>query len=303
MTVIEVDGLHKRYGERVAVDDVSFDVAAGEIFGILGPNGAGKTTTVECVEGLRRPDRGTVRVLGLDPRADAAKLRPRVGVQLQESRLPDRLKVWEALDLYSSFYPRPVDWRALLDDWGLADRRDAPFGKLSGGQKQRLFVALALIGDPEIVLLDELTTGLDPQARRDTWELVERIRDAGVTVVLVTHFMEEAERLCDRLMVVGAGRVVAVDTPEGLIARAALAPRVRFRCVRPFDERLLRDLPEVTAVRVRGSHVEVAGGGDLLHAVTSALAGNQVTVADLRTEQPTLDDAYVALVGGRENVS
>ncbi|MEO3743862.1 ABC transporter ATP-binding protein [Plantactinospora sp. B5E13] len=220
MTVIEVNGLRKRYGGQVAVRDVSFSVEAGEIFGIVGPNGSGKTTSVECLTGLRRPDGGTIRVLGLDPARSGAELRRQVGVQLQESQLPDRLKVWEALDLYSSFYAEPADWRTLLEEVGLAEKRNTVFGRLSGGQKQRLSIALALVGSPRIAVLDELTTGLDPQARRDTWQLIRDVRDRGVTVVLVTHFMDEAERLCDRLAVVRAGEVVAIDTPANLVAGA-----------------------------------------------------------------------------------
>jgi ABC-2 type transport system ATP-binding protein len=222
MPVIEVSHIHKSYRDQVAVDDVSFSVEAGEIFGIVGPNGAGKTTTVECVEGVRHPDRGTVRVLGLDPRADRAELRQRLGVQLQQSQLPDRLRVGEALELYASFYRRPADWRALMDELGLTAKRDTPFGKLSGGQQQRLSIALALVGNPEVAILDELTTGLDPQARRDTWDLIRSIRDRGVTVVLVTHFMDEAERLCDRLAVIARGRVLTIDTPTALVATAVV---------------------------------------------------------------------------------
>ncbi|WP_405108327.1 ABC transporter ATP-binding protein [Micromonospora sp. NBC_01405] len=220
MSVIEVRNLRKQYGDQVAVADVSLSVDEGEIFGLVGPNGAGKTTTVECVEGLRTPDSGTVRVLGLDPRRDRAAVRQKLGIQLQESQLPDQIRVWEALDLYSSFYPHPADWRELMDELGLTPKRNTVFAKLSGGQKQRLSIALALVGNPKVAILDELTTGLDPQARRDTWELVRHVRDRGVTVVLVTHFMDEAERLCDRLAVVAAGRVVAVDTPRNLIAGA-----------------------------------------------------------------------------------
>ncbi|WTY49621.1 ABC transporter ATP-binding protein [Micromonospora sp. NBC_01412] len=222
MPVIEVRNLRKQYADQVAVADVSLSVDEGEIFGLVGPNGAGKTTTVECIEGLRVPDSGSVRVLGLDPRRDRAAVRQKLGIQLQESQLPDRIRVWEALDLYSSFYPHPADWRALMDELGLGPKRNTVFAKLSGGQKQRLSIALALVGNPSVAILDELTTGLDPQARRDTWELVRQVRDRGVTVVLVTHFMDEAERLCDRLAVVAAGRVVAVDTPRNLIAGAAL---------------------------------------------------------------------------------
>ncbi|MDF5753354.1 ABC transporter ATP-binding protein [Spongiactinospora sp. TRM90649] len=303
MAVIEVRNLRKEYGRQVAVDDVSFTVESGEIFGILGPNGAGKTTTVECVEGLRRPDAGRVRVLGLDPVTEGRRLRRRIGVQLQESHIPERLKVWEALDLYGSFYERPADWRRLLADWGLSGKRDTPFAKLSGGQKQRLFIALALVGSPELVVLDELTTGLDPQARRDTWDLIERIRAAGVTVVLVTHFMEEAERLCDRLMVIDAGRVAAIDSPAGLISRSVPEQRVRFRPSIPLDERLLTALPEVTRVSVNGPRVEVSGTGNLLHAVTSVLARHQIIATDLRVDQPSLDDAFVALTGTRPHLS
>ena len=209
MAVIEVTGLHKEYGPKVAVDDVSFTVERGEIFGILGPNGAGKTTTVECVVGLRTPDRGRISVLGLNPQRDHRELRELVGVQLQDSQLPDKLRVSEALDLYASFYRTPADAGELVERLGLGDRRDTAFAKLSGGQKQRLSVALALIGSPKVAVLDELTTGLDPAARREVWGLISEIRNAGVTVLLVTHFMEEAERLCDRVAVIDNGRVIA----------------------------------------------------------------------------------------------
>jgi ABC-2 type transport system ATP-binding protein len=284
----------------MAVEDVSFAVERGEIFAILGPNGAGKTTAVEIVEGLRVPDRGTVRVLGLDPRRDRAELRRRVGVQLQQSQLPEQMKVWEALDLYSSFYERPADWERLLETLRLAERRNARYGKLSGGQQQRLSIALALVGNPDIAVLDELTTGLDPQARRDTWELIEGIRNAGVTVLLVTHFMEEAERLADRVALLDAGRVVAIDTPGGLVSRVDATQRIRFRPLAPLDERLLTGLPEVQSVRWNGSRVLVTGTGDLLQAVTSVLARNQIVAAELRMEQASLDDAFMALTTHEE---
>jgi ABC-2 type transport system ATP-binding protein len=297
MAVIEVSNLRKRYGGTVAVDDVSFTVERGEIFGILGPNGAGKTTTVECVEGLRTPDRGTVSVLGLDPRHDREELTQRVGVQLQQSELPEKMKVAEALEFYSSFYREPADWERLIDDLGLADKRNARFGKLSGGQKQRVSIALALAGSPEIAILDELTTGLDPQARRDTWQLIEQIRDRGVTIVLVTHFMEEAERLCDRIAVIDSGRVAAIDTPAGLVSRVDPEQRIRFRPSPALDDRLLRDLPEVHKVTRSGEQITVSGTDGLLQAVTSMLARNNVIAADLRVEQTSLDDAFVALTG------
>ena len=236
--MIEVQNLHKTYGDTVAVDDVSFTVQEGEIFGILGPNGAGKTTTVECIEGLRAPDTGRISVLGLDPRRDRAELTQRLGVQLQDSQLPDQLRVAEALRLNSAFYRNPADWHALMDTLGLTSKSKTPFAKLSGGQKQRLSIALALLGSPRVAVLDELTTGLDPQARRDTWELIEGVRDRGVTIVLVTHFMEEAERLCDRVAVIDAGKVVAIDTPAGLAGRVEAGQRIQFRPSVPFDDAL-----------------------------------------------------------------
>src|SRR3954471_21622477 len=295
--VIEVQNLHKSYGETVAVDDVSFTVEEGEIFGILGPNGAGKTTTVECVEGLRRPDRGEISVLGLDPQRDRGELTQELGVQLQDGELPGRLKVGEALALYSSFYRAPADWRELMDVLGLASKTSTRYGKLSGGQKQRLSIALALIGNPRVAVLDELTTGLDPQARRDTWQLIDDIRDRGVTIVLVTHFMEEAERLCDRLAVIDAGRLVALDSPAGLVSTVDDKQRVRSRPSRPVDPAVLTALPEVSGVERAGGQLVVTGTGNLLHAVTSVLARNQIVAAELRLEQTTLDDAFVALTG------
>ncbi|MFI2651185.1 MULTISPECIES: ABC transporter ATP-binding protein [Micromonospora] len=297
MPVIEVEHLHKRYGDKVAVDDVSFTVEQGEIFGVLGPNGAGKTTTVECVQGLRRADGGRVRVLGLDPVRDRTEVRQRVGAQLQESQLPDKLRVREALDLYRSFYRNRADIDELLADLGLAEQRDTAFHKLSGGQKQRLSVALALVGRPEIAILDELTTGLDPQGRRDTWDLVERIRDRGVTVVLVTHLMEEAERLCDRLAVIDAGRVVAIDTPAGLLSRVGTEHRVHFRPLGALDDAVLAALPEVTGVSRSGDEVTVTGPEEVLQAVLSALAERKIRYTGLRVDQPTLDDAFVSLTG------
>ncbi|WP_134731042.1 ABC transporter ATP-binding protein [Amycolatopsis nivea] len=295
MAIIEVESLVKRYGGQTVVDGVSFTVEPGEIFGILGPNGAGKTTTVECVEGLRRPDGGTIRVCGLDPQRDDAELRQVLGGQLQESELPDKLKVGEALQLYSSFYRDPADWRELAGILTLETKLGTQFRRLSGGQKQRLSIALALLGNPQVAVLDELTTGLDPQARRDVWGLVERIRARGVTILLVTHFMEEAERLCDRLAVIDAGQVVAVDSPAGLVARVDDQQRLRFRAAAPFDDAVLTRLPEVTAVERAGSQIVVTGRGNLLLAVTSALARRQI--AGLRMDQTTLDDAFVALTG------
>ncbi|MFG1709363.1 ABC transporter ATP-binding protein [Nonomuraea sp. M3C6] len=297
MKIIEVRNLRKQYPKHLAVDDVSFEVAEGEIFGILGPNGAGKTTTVECVAGLRVPDGGTVRVAGLDPQLNRGELRQVLGMQLQSAALPEKIKVWEALDLYASFYPDPADWSELLERVGLTAKRDTAFKKLSGGQRQRLSVALALVGRPRVAVLDELTTGLDPQARRDTWELVEQVRDSGVTIVLVTHFMEEAERLCDRLALIDAGRVAATDTPQGLIAQVGGEQRVWFRPSAPVEDGILLALPEVHEVRRSGNQVVVSGSGNLAPAVTLALAQHQIVPGDLRIVQATLDDAFLALTG------
>jgi ABC-2 type transport system ATP-binding protein len=302
MTAIEVSNLHKRYGKTVAVDDVSFAVAEGEVFGILGPNGAGKTTAVECVVGLRTQDGGEVRVLGLDPRRDRAELRQQVGVQLQHSRLQDKLRVGEALKLYRSFYRDPDDPDRLLELLGLAGKRKTQYRHLSGGQQQRLSIALALIGRPRVAVLDELTTGLDPQARRDTWELIEQVRATGVTIVLVTHFMDEAERLCDRIALIDSGRIVALDTPAGLIARASQQQRVRFSPSTPGEPGAgwlaeLTALTVVSEVKHSGDQVIVTGGGDLLQAVTATLARHQVVARELRIEQSSLDDAFVALTG------
>ena len=293
--VIEVQHLHKSYGDTVAVDDVSFTVADGEIFGILGPNGAGKTTTVESIEGLRAPNRGAISVLGLDPRRDRAELTQRLGVQLQDSQLPDRLRVAEALELYSSFYRAPADWRALMDALGLAGQSKTRFGQLSGGQKQRLSIALALVGNPQVVVLDELTTGLDPRARRDTWQLIEEVRDSGVTVLLVTHFMEEAQRLCDRIAVIDQGRVVALDTPSGLISKAGSSTVISFTPSQPLDDTELGLLPGAVSIQQNDGRIVINGTDETVNAVISLLARHRVTAHQLRVSEATLDDAFLDL--------
>jgi ABC-2 type transport system ATP-binding protein len=296
-TAIEVEQLTKRYAGAAVVHDVSFKVEHGEIFGLIGPNGAGKTTTVECIEGLRRPDAGHITVLGLDPGRDRDKLRERLGVQLQDAELPERLRVGEALRLYSSFYAAPADWRDLMAVLGLAGKEKTQFGRLSGGQRQRLSIALALVGRPEAVVLDELTTGLDPQARRDTWALIEGVRDRGTTIVLVTHFMEEAERLCDRIAVLDSGRIVALDTPAALAAGTDAGQRIRFRPDRPFDEADLAALPEVASVQRRGDQITVTGTGTVLSSVSALLAQRGIVPRQLRVDQASLEDAFVALTG------
>ena len=293
-SVIEVDNLRKRYGSHVAVEDVSFQVRQGEIFGLLGRNGAGKTTTVECLQGLRRADGGRVRVLGLDPQRQTQQLRRRIGCQLQEAALPDRLKVWEALDLFASLASAEADWRVLMNQWGLTDKRTASFAGLSGGQRQRLFVALALVNDPEVVFLDELTQGLDPAARRVAWGLIGAIRERGATVVLVTHYMDEAEQLCDRIAVVDGGRVVATDTPQGLISRFGGPIKITFT-PDGHDVRFLENVAHVQAVRRRGDRVEAEGTGPVLALVAAELVARGLVPADLRVEQPTLEDVFLRL--------
>ncbi|AJE87695.1 MULTISPECIES: ABC transporter ATP-binding protein [Streptomyces] len=297
MALIEVKNLRKEYPQHVAVADVSFSVEEGEIFGILGPNGAGKTTAVECVEGMRKRDGGDISVMGLDPLKDLAELRQVIGIQLQQSELPAKMKVWEALELYSTFYRDPVDWRELLHEWGLAEKADAAYGSLSGGQQQRLSIALALVGKPKIAVFDELTTALDPHARRETWKLIEKVRAQDVTVLLVTHFMEEAERLCDRLALIESGRVVALDTPAGLISRVDEKQIIRFKPSVDFEDSLLTSLPEVDSITRSHSQVTVTGKGNVVYAVISVLARNHIVAGELRLEQASLDDAFVALTG------
>jgi len=296
--VIHVSNIRKTYGRMVAVDDVSFDVQDGEIFGLIGPNGAGKTTTLECIEGLRTPDRGTIAVLGLDPARDAAALNARIGVQLQEAQLQKRIKVWEAVDLWASLYRTTVDGNRLLEQLGLAEKRNAWFMTLSGGQKQRLFIALALINDPEVVFLDELTTGLDPQARRAIWELIRGIRDRGKTVFLTTHLMEEAERLCDRVAIIEHGRIVDVDRPSRLVDRHCPERSVVLVTADAAAHERLRAIPRVNDVTREDDRITVRGRGeDLVAEVITCLSEHRIRVTDFRTGTPNLEDVFLKLTG------
>ncbi|MFZ1994183.1 MAG: ABC transporter ATP-binding protein [Solirubrobacteraceae bacterium] len=304
--VVSVDHLHVRYGGTLAVNDVSLSINRGEIFGILGPNGAGKTTTVEAIGGLRRPDGGSISVLGLDVLHERRALRQRVGIQLQTSELPDKLRVGEALELFASFYRDPADPERLLELLGLESKRGDRFANLSGGQRQRLSIALALIGRPELAILDELTTGLDPQSRRETWKLIEGIRDEGVTIILVTHFMEEAEHLCDRLALLHHGRVIAIDTPAALAAGSAGSAgrqRISFRPSGVVDVARMRQLADVRDVVRHGDRLTVEGTGDLVAAVMEALVRDGVIPRQTRIEQSTLDDAFVALTADADTVA
>src|ERR1700674_344696 len=259
---VTVHHLVKKYGHLVSVDDVSLSIHEGEIFGIIGPNGAGKTTTVECISGLRAPDTGSISVYGLSPQKDRNAMREFVGVQLQESALPPRIKVREAVKLFASFYPNPLDPDQLLEALGIEQIINSSFKNLSGGQKQRLSIALALVGTPKLAILDELTTGLDPEARREIWSLIERMRERGVTVILVTHFMDEAERLCDRLALINHGAVRALDTPEAIAAKAG-GSRVRFVPSQPVDDQTLRAISGVIEIERKERYVTITGTGDL----------------------------------------
>ena len=296
--VIHVSAIRKTYGRTVAVDEVSFEVHQGEIFGLIGPNGAGKTTTMECVEGLRKPDRGIISVLGLDPARQLYALQDRIGVQLQEAQLQKRIKVWEAVDLWASLYRKPLDGDRLLEQLGLTDKRHAWFMTLSGGQKQRLFIALALINDPELVFLDELTTGLDPQARRAIWELVRGIRARGKTVFLTTHLMEEAERLCDRVAIIDHGRIIDIATPEELIRRHCPEQTVVVVTDDQSGEERFRMIPQVESVSSQDGRLTIRGRGeDLVTRVIQCLAEHRMQVTDFRTERSTLEDVFLKVTG------
>jgi ABC-2 type transport system ATP-binding protein len=298
MAVVEIDNLKKRYGSNEALAGVSFSVDNGEIFGLLGPNGAGKTTCIECLEGLRDPSEGTISVLGLDPAIDGRKLRRRIGMQLQESALPNDIKVWEALDLYASFYDNPVDWELLLQRFGIAEKRDSRFSSLSGGQKQRLYIALALINDPEIVFFDEITTGLDPQSRRVMWDLMKDIRDQGKTIFLTTHFMDEAETLCDRLVIIDGGKIIAEGTTPKLAQQLELKNRVNFTTEKEIDITRINALPDVADTVLNNGIYTVYGTGDLLiKTVLDYLVAAEIKFLSINSEFPNLEDVFLTLTG------
>jgi ABC-2 type transport system ATP-binding protein len=298
VAIIEVRGLRKVYGDTTAVAEIDLDVDEGEILGLLGPNGAGKTTTVECIAGLLRPTAGTVRVDGIDPAADRGAATRLIGVQLQQAGLQAKLTVREALRLFASFHEHPADGVVIAERLGLGPKLDTRYGRLSGGQQQRLAIALALLGRPRVALLDELTTGLDPRSRRDVWELVEEVRAAGTTVLLVTHLMEEAQRLCDRLALVDSGRIRALDTPDGLVARSAAPTVMAFTPDAEVDRARLLALDGVSDVRRRGDRLEVTTDDAAVLAVLGLLDRLDVRPQRLRVTESTLDDAYLALVDG-----
>jgi ABC-2 type transport system ATP-binding protein len=306
MPVISANALIKRYGDLVAVEGISFSVERGEIFGMLGPNGAGKTTTMEMLEGLRRPDSGSATVLGCDVVRDARAIKARIGVQLQATALPPLTKVREAIDLFGALYPssRPTD--ELIEEFDLGEKAHTYASDLSGGQMQRLSIALALVNDPDVVFLDEPTTGLDPQARLNIWDVIEGVRARGKTVVMTSHYMEEAERLCARVAVIDHGRIVALDTPESLISAHAPGTTIEFDAPHGVDEAELASLPGVERVAVDG-RVEVSTRTpelvlrELLDPHAAWLrrddAGQATAIRDLRVRQGTLEDVFIALTG------
>ena len=300
MIRVIVAGLVKRYGQTTAVNGLTLSTARGAVTGILGPNGAGKTTTIEICEGYRRPDQGTVRVLGLDPVRDAKALRPRVGVMLQSGGIPPSVPAADYLNLLSRFYARPVEVPALLDLVGLTTVARTPYKRLSGGQQQRLSLAAAVIGRPELVFLDEPTAGMDPQARHATWDLIGQLRTAGVSIILTTHFMEEAERLCDHVAIIDHGQLVGAGTPGQLTGTVG---QLRFRAESGLDlDSLLAALPPASLAKESpaGHYViEVHGAVDplLLAAVTAWCAERNVLANSLRIESRTLEDVFLELTG------
>jgi ABC-2 type transport system ATP-binding protein len=296
--VVQVKNLKKSYGKIKAIDDISFEVYNEEIFGLVGPNGAGKTTAIECIEGLRKPNSGDLTVLDLNPTSNGRTLRNMIGIQLQESQLPARLKVWEAVSLFSSFYKKNIESEPLLRDLGLDEKKNAYFDKLSGGQKQRLFIALSLINDPQLIFLDELTTGLDPQARRTTWDLISNVRKKGKTIFLTTHFMEEAEKLCDRVAVMDKGKIIALDTPGNLIKHISTETRLIFNVIDSVELDSLNNIKSINKYEKSGSKITIYGHDKrMVKDVVNFLVNQNIDFTDLQTEQSTLEDVFLALTG------
>jgi len=298
MVAIEVKELTKKYGDVKAVRRVSFSVNEGEIFGMVGPNGAGKTTTIECIEGLRKPDSGSISVLGINPAKEREKLYDIIGVQLQEASYQDRIRVWELCELFSSFYKNPLPYKKLLSEFGMEEKKNSFISRLSGGEKQRVSVILALIGNPRVVFLDELTTGLDPQARRQMWELVRNLKIEGRTIYLTTHYMEEAEYLCDRVAIMDHGEIIAFDTPQNLIRSSGLEEAIIFTVHRELDLEILKNIVGVKAVSKKGDEITVLGmDKNLLNNLVSFLQKEGYEFSDLRYTRPNLEDVFLKLTG------
>jgi len=297
--VVQVEDLHKQYEGIRALCGVTFEIHQGEVFGLLGPNGAGKTTTIEILEGLRRPDSGRVTVCGMDPAREKAALKERIGAQLQATVLHDKIRVEEALELFASFYREPASVGMLLERFGLVEKRRSFFEKLSGGQKQRLALALALVNNPELVLLDEPTVGLDAQVRRDIYALIEQFRAEGRTTLLTTHYIEEAERLCDRVAIIDRGQVIALGTPRELVEASGKGTRLELRLAKPVALDRLRQLEAVTDCREAEGiyYLHAQPPAQAVAALVRLLEAEDNVLVDLHMSQPTLEDVFVEMTG------
>jgi ABC-2 type transport system ATP-binding protein len=298
---ISVQGLWKKYGEFEAVRGVDFEVRTGEVFGLLGPNGAGKTTTVEILEGIRQRTSGEVRVLEFDPERQTKQLKDRIGVCLQSTNLPDKIKVHEALELFGSLYSRTVEPGKLLDRLQLTDKKNANYSTLSGGQKQRLAIAMGLINDPALLFLDEPTTGLDPQVRLEIHALVEELRSEKRTILMTTHYIEEAERLCDRVAIVDAGKVIAMGSPAELKERSAGKSTISIACDRPIDQALMPTWPDALSARLteesRRLTVASLRPARTLVEMIKWVDGQGLGLEDVQLSRPTLEDVFIELTG------
>lgn len=299
--IIEVNDLTVIYGSLRAVNHVTLDIHEAEIFGMIGPNGAGKTTIIECIEGLRDRYSGSIQVLGLNPKTDRRALYQRIGIHLQETSYPEKIKVWEICDLFSLFYPNPLPYNELLSEFGLDQLEHASVSKLSGGERQKLSVILSLIPQPDIIFLDELTTGLDPQARRTMWEVVKGLKAKGITVFLTTHFMDEAEYLCDRVAIVNKGEIVALDTVNNLIRSFALPDKIQFTASH-LDPAALATIAGVERIEKNGDDVTLYGSEQaMLAGVVNYLQANGITYDNLRVVRPSLEDVFLSITGARVN--
>ena len=298
-SIIEVSNLEKKYGDINAVNGVSFSVEQGEVFGILGPNGAGKTTTVEMIEGLRKPNAGSIKVCNIDALKEPQRIKELIGVQLQATSLYDNIRVKEALDLFGSYYQKSLPSEQIMEEVSLTEKKHSQVSKLSGGQKQRLSVGLALVNDPEVIFLDEPTTGLDPQARHNIWSIVENLRERGKTVVMTTHYMEEAEQLCHRLAIIDRGKIIAMDTPDNLINKADLSTLIEFSTSKELDG-LAKNIPGICKVNngsARKYSVQTKAVSMILKDLTNLCYDNNIELENISVRQATLEDVFLSMTG------
>jgi ABC-2 type transport system ATP-binding protein len=297
--VVEVKSLTKTYGDVIAVNDVSFEIEEGEIFGLLGPNGAGKTTTVELIEGLRKSDSGFIKVCGIDVSDGIDKAKELIGVQLQTTTLYDKIRIGEAIDLFGGYYQKSLPATQILDELSLSDKEGSFVDVLSGGQRQRLALALALVNDPEILFLDEPTTGLDPQARRNVWDIVERLRERGKTIILTTHYMEEAERLCDRIGIMDQGKIIALDAPRDLIAKQNLESAIELITPNGVSKEFLYKLPNISNITQDGDRfiLHTKEASTILTELIRLQEGNILNLETISVRKATLEDVFLELTG------